>query len=552
MAHAIALAASALKLQLVRWRLALLPILAAALLRMLRRKRKLPISCSFLTVLRCHFSRKTLELHHEFANKVGRGCWTIKVPHDPRIFATVSPDIVDHILIRKFTNYDKGPQWRTALHDLLGHGIFNADGSMWKMQRKVASHEFSVRSLRDFMFAVFHEHATAAAALVQAACRGGGGGVVDVQDLFARYTLDSIGQIGFGVKIGVLEDSAGASATAEQFSQAFDAATKLSSDRFVDPLWQLKRLLNVGSERRMREAISGVRSFSDRIIAERYASSAQDLASRSDLLSRYMRYISPEGKEAMSPTKTSSEFNFTPENLRDIVINFVLAGRDTTANLLTWSVFELAQHPEVVESLRQEAKHVRSCGSQLDAEGLGFESFSRMPYLQATLTEVLRLHPSVPLDFKTVNEDDVLPDGTQVYAGERIMFVTWSMGRQPDLWEEPDSFKPTRFLSREAPEGNGEEGSPEDAMVSPKGTLRFRFPPASRFPVFHAGPRTCLGKDSAYLGAGVVLSELLERFDFELETPRDEVGYDTGLTLWIHGGLNVRFREREASAGAAA
>lgn len=398
------------------------------------------------------------------------------------------------------------------------------------------------------MFKVFQAHAEKVVRLAGQACSSGT--VVNAQDLFARYTLDSIGQIGFGVEIGCLEDSELGSKKAEEFSNAFDTATQLSADRFVDPFWNLKRLLNVGSERRLRQAVNGVHAFSDRIIAERRASSCEDLASRHDILSRYMRHTH-DGK-AQDIEAKSREFSFTNENLRDVVINFVLAGRDTTANLLTWSIFELAQNPAVVAELRREAEQARAtgrCGA--NTTGLAFESFSKLPYLQATLTEVLRLHPSVPLDFKTANEDDVLPDGTQVYQGERVMFVTWSMGRQPDLWPEPERFDPARHLAKGRSDTDSTtDSSGGDSDKSPRSGasgLRFRFPPVARFPVFHAGPRTCLGKDSAYLGAGIVLTALLERFDVRLVTPPEEVEHDTGLTLWIHGGLDVQIVPREAS-----
>ena len=126
-----------------------------------------------------------------------------------------------------------------------------------------------------------------------------------------------------------------------------------------------------------------------------------------------------------------------------------------------------------------------------------------MPYLKATLTEVLRLHPSVPLDSKAVTADDTLPDGTRLKKGERVMFVAWSMGRDAKIWERPDEFDPLRFIDAE---GN------------------FRFPPMASFPVFLAGPRTCLGKDMAYLGAGLLLTALLERYDLELACdPKERV-----------------------------
>ena len=105
-------------------------VLSLALAMRLLYPRLLPkVSCGFVEVLRNFRPGKLHDWHHACALRAGFGhCWTIKLPHDPRIFATVDPAVVEHVLIRHFTVYDKGQQWRTAFHDLLGDGIFNADG----------------------------------------------------------------------------------------------------------------------------------------------------------------------------------------------------------------------------------------------------------------------------------------------------------------------------------------------------------------------------------------------------------------------------------------
>jgi len=462
-------------------------------------------SIGMFEVLSHYKPGKTYHWHHATAIRARGRTWTIKLPHDPRIFGTVDPKIVEHVLVTKFTNYDKGPQWRNAFQDFLGDGIFNADGATWRQQRKLASHEFSVRTLRVFMTEVFRERAAALLPIVQASCEAGT--PLEVQDIFARYTLDSIGHIGFGVEICSLENGAVASA----FARGFDQCTTNIGNRFIDPLWKLKRMFNVGFERKLRSALQDVVAFSDKVIQERHAVSEDDLSGRSDILSRFMLK------------------GFSDTQLRDVVINFVLAGRDTTAILLTWTMFELAQHPEVVTRLRAEAAAVR--GSPAGEGGLGggdspaFEEINKMPYLKATLTEVLRLHPSVPLDFKQATNDDTLPDGTVVRRNQRIMFVTWSMGRLASLWPDPTRFDPTRFLD--------ESGA-------------FKFPSASVFPVFLAGPRTCLGKEMAYLGSGLLLTTLLSRYDVALADPAESITYDVGLTLWTENGVRMRFTERGA------
>jgi cytochrome P450 len=148
----------------------------------------------------------------------------------------------------------------------------------------------------------------------------------------------------------------------------------------------------------------------------------------------------------------------------------------------------------------------------------------------------------VPFDIKQAVAADVLPDGTRVNRGDRVVYVPYAMGRLAELWDDPAEFRPERFL---------DDGG------------AFKFPPAATFPVFQAGPRTCLGKDVAYLGASVVLDRLLDAFDVALApsaraasllfrppsraAPRRGQGepvYDTGLTLWVVDGLRVVFSPR--------
>ncbi|KAJ8603160.1 hypothetical protein CTAYLR_004596 [Chrysophaeum taylorii] len=419
-----------------------------------------------LEVFRNYYGMSILEFHHENARRAkacGETCWSIGLAHDTRVIGTVDSEVVRHALVSRFENYDKGPRWREIFKELLGNGIFNADGEAWRRQRKIASYEFSKRRLREFATRVVEENA---AKLLEELP-----GTVDAQVLFSRYTFRVIGEVGFGVAV---DDSE---------AVAFDEATRLSASRFVDPFWRLKRIFNVGTERQLAEAVRGVRDFAGRVIREAPKDGA-------DILSLYYR----RGERKL---------------LVDVVVNFLLAGRDTTANLLTWALVRLAEHPDIVARLRE--------GNDPD-------------YVKAVLTEVLRLHPSVHSDFKTANQDDLLPGGVPIKRGERIMFCTWSMGRQPDLWG-PNclEFDPSRHLDRRGGGGGGGE---------------FRPPKVEVFPAFHAGPRLCLGKDLAYISAGKLLVDLLTKFDFELLVPPDEVRYDNGMTLWVQGGLPVKFTSR--------
>merc|ERR1719203_1624088 len=131
--------------------------------------------------------------------------------------------------------------------------------------------------------------------------------------------------------------------------------------------------------------------------------------------------------------------------LRDLVLNFLIAGRDTTAQCLAWTFYCLATHSEVVDRAREEIAEV--CGNR-DPK---YDDLKRLLYLKAVLSESLRLYPSVPLDLKHAEEDDTWPDGTKIKKGNMIVYMIHSMNRDPEVWgSDAETFRPERWLEMEA------------------------------------------------------------------------------------------------------
>jgi cytochrome P450 len=170
---------------------------------------------------------------------------------------TVEPGNIEYILKTNFANYGKGSALHELAEDLLGDGIFNVDGAKWRHQRKVASHEFSTRVLRDYSSAVFRDTAGELAGIVAAATRGDGERL-DISDLLMRSTLDSIFKVGFGVSLGVLS---GSSEEGVAFARAFDNASEQVLHRFLDPFWKAKRLLDLSSEAAMKRWLRTINAF---------------------------------------------------------------------------------------------------------------------------------------------------------------------------------------------------------------------------------------------------------------------------------------------------
>lgn len=409
---------------------------------------------------------------------------------------TANPENVEYILKTRFDNYPKGKPFSMILGDLLGRGIFNVDGDTWRFQRKMASLELGSSSVRSYAFEIVGIEIRTR--LIPILAGAGNDVVLDLQDVFRRFSFDNICRFSFGLDPGCLQLSMPIS----EFAAAFDLASKISAERAMTAspiIWKVKRLLNIGSERKLKEALKMVDSLAMEMIRHRRKMGFSD---NKDLLSRFMASIDDE------------------IYLRDIVVSFLLAGRDTVSSALTSFFYLISEHPEVEQAIREESDRVMGPDG---GDRASFEEIREMHYLHAAVHESMRLYPPIQFDSKFCQEDDVLPDGTFVRKGTRVTYHPYAMGRMERIWG-PDclEFKPERWL--------------KDGVFSPVCPYKY--------PVFQAGLRVCLGKEMAIMEMKSVALALIRRFNIRVAGPNPEPRFSPGLTATVRGGLPVHVQER--------
>ncbi|KAF5725941.1 cytochrome P450 704C1-like protein [Tripterygium wilfordii] len=147
------------------------------------------------------------------------------------------------------------------LTDLLGDGIFTVDGEKWRLQRKLASYEFSTKIVRDFSSVVFKTTVVKLVGIVSEAANSNQ--AIEIQDLFMKSTLDSVFKVALGVE---LDSMYGLYKEGTQFSKAFDEASAITLYRYVDVFWKIKRFLNIGSVATLRRSIKVIDEFVYKII----------------------------------------------------------------------------------------------------------------------------------------------------------------------------------------------------------------------------------------------------------------------------------------------
>ncbi|KAI7737905.1 hypothetical protein M8C21_032169, partial [Ambrosia artemisiifolia] len=297
---------------------------------------------------------------------------------------TTDPAIVEYILKTNFENYGKGKYTHEWLGDFLGDGIFTVDGDKWREQRKLSSHEFSTKVLRDFSSVTFRKNAIKVGNIFSAAANSNQ--VVDINDLFMKATADSIFKVAFGID---LDNLSGTNVEGVRFSRAFDDSNELSYNRLVDITWKMKKYLNIGSEAELKKNLKVVDEFVYKVIRikSEQMSQPKDNSSitKDDILSRFMQME-----------------NRDPKYFRDIIMNYVLAGKDPIAATMTWFIYMLCKHPQIQDKvakdiiqatggMKEEITNVADFEARVNEEAL-----EKMQYLQATLAETIRLYPALP------------------------------------------------------------------------------------------------------------------------------------------------------------
>ncbi|XP_024007483.1 cytochrome P450 86B1 isoform X2 [Eutrema salsugineum] len=406
---------------------------------------------------------------------------------------TSVPANVEYMLKTNFKNFPKGDFYKERFSDLLEEGIFNTDGESWKEQRRIIITEMhstrfvehSFQTTRDLiqrkLLKVMENFSTSQEAF-------------DLQEILLRLTFDNICIAGLGDDPGTLDDDL----PEVPFAKAFEEATESTLFRFMIPpfLWKPMRFLDLGYEKGLRKA------------------------NKSDVLSRLILIESHK--------RGNENDRFTVKFFRQFCTSFILAGRDTSSVALTWFFWLMTKHPEVENKILGEIREIlRQRENNLESEDtkscvFTVKELNDMVYLQAALSECLRLYPPIPMEMKQATEEDVFPDGTFLRKGSRVYFSIYSMGRMESIWgKDCEMFKPERWIQ-------GGQYVSDDQF---------------KYVVFNGGPRLCLGKTFAYLQMKMVVASILLNYSIKVDQDHVVIPRVT-TTLYMKHGLKVRIMPR--------
>ena len=389
------------------------------------------------------------------------------------------PDFIQHVLQDRNHNFTKeGTPDLMMLKPMLGEGLMTSEGESWLWQRRLIQPGFHRERVESFGRLMTE----ATCALMEGwSARAGRDQPVEVAAEMSRLTLNVVASALFSADI---------SGEGDDFSQAVDAMNEFMAH--YDPT-DLARL------NQFRDAQSALNKIVERIISERRSGRQAD-----DLLSMLMAAYDELTGEGLSDRQ-----------LRDQIFTLLMAGHETTAKALTWTLYLLDQHPEVSARLRAELADV--LGGRLPTVA----DLARMPYVWMVIQEAMRLYPPVWLVSRFCRAAETI-GGYEIPAGSLVIVSPYLMHRHREFWEAPEIFDPERFR-------------PEACANRPA----FTYLP------FGAGPRQCVGRGFATIETQLVLATIMQRYELRLVAGH-RVEPEALVTLRPKYGLPMTLEERSA------
>lgn len=394
------------------------------------------------------------------------------------------PDGIRQVMQENHRNYSKNSRGVRMLGLVLGQGLLTSDGEFWLRQRRIAQPAFHKQRIQGFL-GTMERHTEELITAWQNTRRDV---PLDVSKEMMRLTLKIIAECAFGSNVS--DDVRVVSDAVNFIIQDVDQRI----NEITGALVQLPTARN----RELEGHLKRLDAIVYRIIAERRQSAER----RDDFLGLLLEARDEETGEGMTDTQ-----------LRDEIVTMMLAGHETTANLLTWAFYLLSEHPEALARLEKEVD------DHLPAGPLAFENFRNTAFLGHVVNETLRLYPPAWIMERFATEDDEI-GGYMIPKGSTILLPAWLVHRRPDFWENPNSFDPDRW------------GRPL--------TDKHAFIP------FGGGPRLCIGKEFAVLEAKVLLAMIVRRFKLTL-APGHPVVAEPQITLRPKHGMRMYIADRVRS-----
>ncbi|PIE12497.1 MAG: cytochrome P450 [Rhodobacterales bacterium] len=401
-----------------------------------------------------------------------------------RSYMVNQPELVKTVLKERPDDFPKSDRVGEGLRPLLGNSVFLTNGETWKRQRRIIDPAFEGGRLKDTFPAMW------AASEACVARVGANLGVTEVEEVTSHAAADVIFRTLFSIPI----EHQVAGQVFHEFRDYQRTQPIVNLAAFLPiPVWMPRFF-----KRRTKQTAQVIRGLIAQLTAERAALIAEGNAP-DDLATKIMTTEDPQ---------TGARFD--EAEMVDQVAIFFLAGHETSASALAWTLYLMALYPDWQERLAEEAQNL---------EKEDFSVVSKLKFSRDVFREALRLYPPVPMMVRETTCPEQFRK-RDIPVKSQIVLSPWHLHRHERLWEQPDAFDPTRWHTE-----NGKECQ-RNAYIP-----------------FSAGPRVCTGAGFAMVEGTLILSMLLKHYRFERIEGRDPVPV-AHLTVRSRDGIWLKISRR--------
>ncbi|KDQ64101.1 hypothetical protein JAAARDRAFT_201503 [Jaapia argillacea MUCL 33604] len=451
---------------------------------------------------------KAGEADFQWMNTYG-GIIRIKIPFGEDALIVTDPKALQYILSTSGYSFIKPLDLVEIARALMGVGLVTVDGDVHKRQRKLMLPAFGTPETKAF-FPVFRSVSEQLISMWnESVSNEGGRAVLDVLSWLNRAALDAVGEAAFDYKFGALHESDNELGRAYNnlFADAFATPSALkvfadSTTKWIPPsvLRVIYKNLPAPGLKRIRSTYALAEKVARHLVESKRESFLRGKSSR-DVLS-----ILVHANSSTNPAARLSESEMYAQ-----MRTMILAGHETSANSLTWTLWELAKNPKMQLRLRREIRDAEVAVRQRGDSEFRLVDIEAMAYLQAVLKESLRLHPVVPQMQREASKDDVLPlhkpirtnsgklvSEVPIPKGTQLILSVAGYNRHPDVWGlDAHSFNPDRWLGNDA----------KISKIPAVGVV-------GNLLTFSSGIRSCIGWRFAMIEMQTLLVDLINNFEF--------------------------------------
>ena len=468
----------------------------------------IPLIGQLIDMIRANKAGKGLEYFNELAQKHGY-CFLFGFGPLTRILL-VEPEVISDVLSRENSAYyRKPPDLNNIVKPILGtHNLLVSEGNEHDRARKMLNPAFHFINLRSMVSIMSDETEKAINSLLVASSSKD---QVNLEIQLSSLTLSIIASSSLG------QDFETTPHAKEIMCQTFQEVKETIEYRTLRMINQIKFLaeLPFWGKNIVDKGAKQVSDFVDQAIADRRKGKSTSLCAGQDILDLLLSAVDEH------------EEPFTDQQIREEALTFVLAGHETTGTLITWALYMLMTHDEVLEACCKEVDSVLPNGMTPT-----FEHVGELEVIEAVLYETLRLYPPAPFFVRQCVKEHTIGSTNgklqiRVPVDAMIVIQNYVLHRREDYWPHPLQFDYTRW------------------MRDPVSRLKPKLPHPYAYLPFAAGPRNCIGQNFAILEAKVMLAMLVQRCDFQLIPGQQIVPEMKGVTMKAKNGIFARVTRRD-------